>query len=67
MKKYIASKERQTKPMSNQSSFSFQLIIYATVTWNVRICIGFKVTFVACNDISSKKSKTLRSKKVFSV
>ncbi len=51
--------------MSNQSSLSFHLIIYATVTWNVRICIGFNVILVASDDIFSKKSKMLHSKKVF--
>jgi hypothetical protein len=57
--------EWQTKTRSNQSSLSFHLIIYAIVTLNVRICIGFNVTIVACDDISSKKSNMLRSKKVF--
>jgi hypothetical protein len=56
MKKYKSSKEWLTKMMSNQSSFLFHLLIYTMVTWNVRICIAFKVTFVACNDnISSEK------------
>jgi hypothetical protein len=37
----------------------------STVTLNVRICIGFNVTVVACDDISSKKSKILRLKNDF--
>jgi hypothetical protein len=56
MKNCKSSKEWLTKEMSNQSSFLFHLLIYTMVTWNVRICIGFKVTFAACNDdISSEK------------
>ncbi len=52
------------KTMSSQSSFSFHLIIHAIVTLNVRICIGFKVTFVTCDDGFSKMSKMFRSKEI---
>ncbi len=51
--------------MSNQSSFSFQLIIYASVIWNVRICIGFKVTGVAPNDVPSKQKQNASFRKDF--
>jgi hypothetical protein len=43
----------------------FDLIIYAIVTLNVRICIGFNVTLVACNDDLSKE--IVCSQKSFSI
>jgi hypothetical protein len=50
--------------MKNQSSLSFHLIIYAIVILNVRICIGFNVMEVACDDGLSKQNSSF-SKNVF--
>jgi hypothetical protein len=50
--------------MENHSSLSFHLIIYPIVILNVRICIGFSVMEVACDDGLSKQNSSF-SKNVF--
>jgi hypothetical protein len=45
--------------MLNQNFSLFSTIVHATITRNVRICIGVSLTIGSFNDISSKNKKNI--------